>query len=469
MQIKKALPILVGLVALGCGVARAAEGALRVGAARIEQTGPMGLVQRGVYDHEHVYARAIVLDNGAARAALISYEGPEADFDMALTRKAIATELRCPLDNILISHTHTHSSALALPLPAGFAGSPPPATNVSQSLMDAVKHAKAALAPARVGFGTGKLYLNANRDAIDPDTRKWAQESNLDAVSDKTVSVLTFLKPSGEPIAVYVNYAMHPIDGYVLGFVSGDFPGAMSRYVEKAFGGDVVVAFSQGPSGDQNPLYLRPSTNAMASRNGTPITGFDMNRERSEGPLRVASEGGPAAAQPDPKVLDNLFRFIESEGQIFGEEVIRVMTLTRHMTSDPRIAGSQKLVSCPGRSRTNGDPLDPKTREGMQATYVDAPPVDIHVGMLGIGTVAMTSVNGEIYTQIGNEAKDLAPMKDTVIVTLANERVPGYIPDDASYGHQTFQVLLSALKPGCAEAGITNAVVDLETQYLNGR
>jgi neutral ceramidase len=81
----------------------------------------------------------------------------------------------------------------------------------------------------------------------------------------------------------------------------------------------------------------------------------------------------------------------------------------------------------------------------------------------------LTSVNGEIYTQIGNRAKDAAPMKDTVITTLANVRVPGYIPDDASYGHQTFQVLLSALKPGCAEMGITNAIVDMETQYLNGK
>ncbi|MDR3727614.1 MAG: hypothetical protein P4K86_11285 [Terracidiphilus sp.] len=58
-------------------------------------------------------------------------------------------------------------------------------------------------------------------------------------------------------------------------------------------------------------------------------------------------------------------------------------------------------------------------------------------------------------------------MKNTAITTLANDRIHLYIPDDASYGHQTFQVLNSAIKPGCAETGITNAIVDMETQYLN--
>jgi hypothetical protein len=60
-------------------------------------------------------------------------------------------------------------------------------------------------------------------------------------------------------------------------------------------------------------------------------------------------------------------------------------------------------------------------------------------------------------------------MKNTVVMTLANERIGGYIPDDASYGHQTFQVPLSNLKPGCAETGIANALVDLEMKYLNGQ
>ncbi len=37
----------------------------------------------------------------------------------------------------------------------------------------------------------------------------------------------------------------------------------------------------------------------------------------------------------------------------------------------------------------------------------------------------------------------------------------GYIPDDASFGAYTFQVLSSRLKPGCAESAIDDGLLDL--------
>ena len=452
-------------------MASAAESGLRVGAARVDETGPLGSSQTGKYDHEHVYARAIVLDNGKARSALVSYDGPDRDFNMGATIKAVAGIVNCPVANVIITHTHTHSGSSA---PMTIPDNGPGPTEPSTKIIEAVQRARANLQPARMSYDTGMLYLNVNRDAIDPTTRKWTQGSNLDAPSDKTVGVLEFIKPDGNPIAVYVTYAMHPIDGYVLGVVSGDFPEAMSRYVEKSFGDQTVVAFAQAPSGDQNPLYLRPSTNAMATRAGNPITGFQMNRETSEGPLRMSDAAavehkGNVLPAADPKAIEAMFRFIESEGQIFGEEVIRVMSLAQKSTGDVRIEGAQKIVTCPGRRRTNGNPLDPSTREGMKASYEDVAPVNIQVGVLGLGTVALTSINGEAYTLIGSRIKQEAPMRDTMIVTLANERIQGYIPDDSSYGHETFQILDSRLKPGCAERGITDAVVTLETDYLNGR
>ena len=59
-------------------------------------------------------------------------------------------------------------------------------------------------------------------------------------------------------------------------------------------------------------------------------------------------------------------------------------------------------------------------------------------------------------------------MANTVVVTLANGRAnSGYIPDDASFGHNTFQVLGSRLKPGCAEQGIANGLDELVSQYMS--
>ena len=452
-------------LAVGSGSATGADGGLKVGAAKVDITGSLGPSQTGTYDHERVYVRAIVLDNEAARAALISVESAHYDFDSAATLKAVGAELGCPLANMIMSVSHTHSGSSVASAPPGKAT---PLLETSQQVLEAVRKAEARLQPAVMGFDTGSLYLNVNRDAIDPVTRKWTQYSNPDGPSDKTVAVLTFFKPTGEPIAVYVNYAMHPINAYVLGVVTGDVPAAMSRYVEKAFGDEVIVAFSQGASGDQNPLYLRPSSNAMADRAGDKITGFEINREKSEGPLRIATNQGPAVRDADPQRIDNLFRFIESEGQIFGEEVIRVMTWTKRRSGDVRIAGLQKVVSCPGRTRINGDSMDPTTREGVAGAYEDAPPVDLQMGVLGIGTVALASIDMEVYTQIGLRVKSEAPLTNTVFVTSANGKQRGYMPDDASYGHQTFQVLNSRLKPGCAETAVVDTIVDLETQYLTG-
>jgi len=88
---------------------------------------------------------------------------------------------------------------------------------------------------------------------------------------------------------------------------------------------------------------------------------------------------------------------------------------------------------------------------------------------VGIGDITVTTVNAEIYTLISHRLKKNSPMANTVVVTLANGRAnSGYIPDDASFGHETFQVLGSRLKPGCAEQSIANGLDDLVANTWQG-
>jgi hypothetical protein len=162
----------------------------------------------------------------------------------------------------------------------------------------------------------------------------------------------------------------------------------------------------------------------------------------------------------DPKVRDRLESWMESEGQVLGEEVIRVMTDSTRTEQNVRIWGSQTDVTCPGRKRTD------QGREGMVGTYVDGSPVPIRLGVLGIGDVALTSVDAEVYNLISQRLKRQSAMANTVMVTLANGAAPsGYIPDDASFSHNSFQVLNSRLKPGCAEDAIANDLTNLISQY----
>jgi neutral ceramidase len=439
-----------------CATAVAAN--LRVGAARVDITPAVGAANPPTdkYAHERLYVRAIVLDTGSARAVLIGADQaglPEIVW--TTTSKRIAKEVDCPIPNIIMSATHTHSGwGPGGPGPGMFHPDPnAPLPPIVDQILDAVRQAKAKLEPARMGFGTGFSYLNVNRDVIDPGTRSWTQGPNLDGSSDKTVAVIKFETVEGQPIAAYIDYAMHPVNGYLAGFTSADFAGATSRYVEQAYGDKMVAVFAQGASGDQNPLYLRAATNALASRSGVPITGNVLTREKVEAPLR----DGKVTEHPlDPAVRDTLEHVMDSEGVLLGEEVIRVMTNTTRMESDPVISAGQDVATCPGRHR-----LD-QTREGSPGSYEDGDPVHIRLGVLRMGDVALASVDAELYSAIGKRLKQQSPMANTVMVTLANGMAnSGYIPDDASFGAYTFQVLSSRLKPGCAETAIDGGLMDL--------
>jgi hypothetical protein len=442
---------------------------LRVGAARIDITPAADPANppSGKYAHEKLYLRAIVLDNGATRAALIG-----ADQSMlfeniwAAASKQIAAELDCPVANIVISVTHTHSAWGPGDQPfrrfgqASGPGSRPPAPDpnappppIVGKIVDAVKQAKAHLRPARVGFGTGFSYLNVSRDNIDTDTHLWTQAPNLNGLSDKTVAAIKFESLQGEPIAVYMTYAMHPVNGFLSEIISADFCGAASRHVEQAYGDRIVAVFAQGASGDQNPLYLRASTNMMASRYDAKITGNVMTRESIEAPLR---DGKVQAHKADPQAIDVMEKVMESEGVLLGEEVIRVMTNTRRMDAAPAISAAQTTIACPGRKRLDN------AREGTPGSYEDGEPVQFRLGVIRIGNIAIASANAEIYTAIGLKFKAASPLANTLLVTIANGMAnSGYVPNDASFGANTFQVLGSRLKPGCAEDSIVNGLVDL--------
>src|SRR3954451_8146138 len=78
--------------------------------------------------------------------------------------------------------------------------------------------------------------------------------------------VVELLGNDNVPIGVYMNYAMHPINFYLSGVISADFPGEASRYVEDLFDNRAVAIFSQGASGDQNPRDFRSPTTFMGQR-----------------------------------------------------------------------------------------------------------------------------------------------------------------------------------------------------------
>ncbi|HET7214451.1 MAG TPA: neutral/alkaline non-lysosomal ceramidase N-terminal domain-containing protein [Terriglobia bacterium] len=429
----------------------APQGELSAGAARVDITPPAdaalpmsgyaGRKQgfRGI--HDHIYVRAIVLSDGTHDAVIISWEliaVPDPGWQAVSQR--ISRQLGIPVDNIILTAVHDHDAptvgAFSKPGPAAIAYT----KTVEDKTFEAVRDAKANLQPAKVGFATGKCYININRREYSPKEGGLELGYNPDGPSDKTVAVLRFETLSGEPIALLYNYADH---GTVMGpnnmQISGDWMGAASRFIEDFYEGK----FKQDRSDEG--WELQPQEQKMAGEKGI-----------------VALFAQGAAGDQNPIVSDSGedFSMVDGLGRIMGEEVVRIandMTLKK-MTTQASISGSQKVLTCPGQEVAPG----PESRKTY--TFGDSNPVNIRLSLLRLNDIAITGVSGEVLTPILQRLQNESPIKNMLMVGYANG-YSGYIPNDAAYSHVSYEITTSHLKPGCAESGIVNGLVGMMSQH----
>jgi hypothetical protein len=99
----------------------------------------------------------------------------------------------------------------------------------------------------------------------------------------------------------------------------------------------------------------------------------------------------------------------------------------------------------------------------MKFQRVDS--LNIHLGLVLINHIALTSVSGEVVTKIYRHLRRDSPLVNTILITLANDRV-GYIVDDASYDIPTFESTNTPLQRGYAETAIVHGLVEMMSQYL---
>lgn len=291
---KKGLNARIGLMivllisTLNGVVAQSAPAAsLSVGAAKVDITPALSDLKKPYYGiNDNIYSRAVVINNGNTTVALVSVDIGGINDEMAdrILAKITATS-GIPARNILITATHTHS------VPFGISGDA-----FESKIASAVKLAKDKLQPARVGYGEGVSYINVNRNIIEPDTRRWWEGPNYDGPSDKTVAVVTFESLAGKPIAIYYNYAMHGVISGMFDQVSGDVPGATSRYLENNFDDEAVVLWSTGACGDQNPIYYQQTYDLREIRvKEYAKRGIDISNKMPP--------GGEGLDRKDPKVI----------------------------------------------------------------------------------------------------------------------------------------------------------------------
>jgi neutral ceramidase len=369
--------------------------------------------------HDSIYARAIVFSDGENKAAIISAEiiGFSNSF-CEETSALIEQELGIKRENILLSVVHNHSG----PVTRVYSDDVSPeviayVNELQQKLLGLVIEADRDLHPVGIGAGKGQCRMNINRRAEDGDGNIQLGR-NPYGPCDHEVGVVRIDDAEGNILSLLLNWPCHAV---VMGprnyFISGDWPGATSRYIEDSLDKPVVAPILIGASGDINPIY------------GPHIDFVDVN---------------------------SYAYALEAIGRDLGNEAIRVSGNIK-TRSTGTIKAIQKNIYLPGK-------VDEPNRLHHQG-YDPGNDVEVRLSAIKIGDIIFTGVNGEVFNQIGVKLKNLSPYSNTFFLTHCNGSC-GYLVSDDAIPKGGYEVRSTSAQSG-AESGIIEGFLQMINELAN--
>jgi len=253
--------------------------ALEAGAARMEITPEVGLhmigfggrVARDVLDPLNV--RTVVFRSSGGSVALVVYD-LLFPFEEQIGRKiAQRIQERTGVEQVIFSATHTHSGPEIhwdTPLAEGedLSDLPEFEQKIIAKTVETVAMACGRLQPVKLGAGWGKADVSYNRLEKLTDggvSMKWANHEKIPmGPVDQTLGVIRIDDLNGQPLAILVNYACHPVihgkpDANLM--YSADFPGVLCQKVNERLPGGPECIFFNGACGNINPYYAHSVDN----------------------------------------------------------------------------------------------------------------------------------------------------------------------------------------------------------------
>jgi hypothetical protein len=262
----------------------------RAGAAASNITPPLGSPIVGGWDappatyiHDELYARALVLEDGRTRLAIVVSDNvgiPRNVFDAA--KRLVNEKTGLPVTHMLMSATHTHSAASARSGDYSEDQLSDYQRFVATRIADGVLRAIHNLEPAQIGSGVG-------RDPGQVFNRRWRMKPNspelrnpfggVDQVrmnpptghpdliepagpTDPEIHFISVRSTSGRPIALLANYSLHYVGGVPRGHISADYFGVFAQRIKGLVNADhqdppFVGILSNGTSGNINNINFR--------------------------------------------------------------------------------------------------------------------------------------------------------------------------------------------------------------------
>jgi len=469
---------------------------LRAGVAKSDiTTNAEGAVVR-----DPLYAKALVLDDGATTAVVIAMDttaiggrhisrgmlNDVGEEFLPNLRARIEEELGIPGRHVLVNASHTHPPGRLLC---------DDAEQVARTF-DAVSRAARNMTPVKIGSGVGhEDRITMNRTLRLKDGRDWSIRHSNPCPPDEEVAgvgpvdpeigILRIDRMDGRPLAVVYNFACHPLFGDPRGAITANFPGVASRVIEETLGNDAMALFLQGAGGDvidvffkdfNRPRDIEPlgamlglSTLEELRDIETKDAKLSVISEIIELPRRTDIPERIAALRREQAELLESLRFTSLNLKSFLPLYIKY-ALSPDYPSDcsyrylqAEKIGSDELRAMDSYNRQNIEKylrniyameelarIQDKiaTLEKHQAINLEAgePTIRAEVQGIKVGDCALITSPAELLVEVGLNVKRASPYEHTFIAAYSN----GYIhygPPAAAYSRGGYEVTECLLAP----------------------
>ena len=401
-----------------------------------------------------LHARALVLDDGATRLAIVVVDTLLMPRDLVDKAKGMAAEATgIPADRMLVAATHTHCA----PSVVGALG-----TGVDEDyasllpgwIAQAIQSAAENLAPARVGWNVAsapdhtncrRWILRPDRIGMDPFGGRTVRAmmhpgyQNPDYVGpsgpdDPGLSVLSVQSPAGRPVALLANYSMHY---YGAAPISADYYGRFCQEIAERIGADkldppFVGIMSQGTSGDLHWMdYSRPAKPRSIDK----------------------------YAQEMADMAHEAYTKIDYHDWVPLAMAETTLTLKRRTPDEARLAWAKKMIA----EMKGEKPKDRPQVYAWEQVYLHEDPVrELKLQAVRVGELGMAAIPSEVYGITGLKIKAQSPLQPTFNFELANG-AEGYIPPPEQHflgGYTTWPARSAGLEVE-AEPKIVETVLTL--------
>jgi hypothetical protein len=464
---------------------------LRVGAARAVITPPLGVSLAGSYTdrradgvRDDLYARAMVIDDGATQVAIVSVDviGVRSA-TTAGARRLIEHGCGIPGDNVLIAATHNHSGPLTRELVAsGLAGETdePYLALLERQIASAVELAYRQRLPARLrltlgeeqGLAFNRRFLmrggpartnpgKRNADILRPagpvDPRVWTLTA-LPIQDGIPLEGPEAVPPHVLPLGILVNFGLHPAiaGGAVIG---GDFPHFLERGVQRLLGPSGNGATP--PAGLVRTATANPAVPVVVFANApcADVNHLDISHAEPQAGFAEAARVGTVLAAEVTKTACRLVAPWEATGSLLIRGARRSVDLPLRRPTPEQVAWARQAAR--GRmTMAPGAGLEVVEAQRILA-LADGWTGETHtteVQALAIGDdLAIVGLPGEIFADLGLDLRARSPFPYTLVLGLANEAI-GYVPSRHAYEEGGYEPTSSRLQPGGGERLVAEAL-----------